>query len=233
MQRARPYKSTPFKRPRPSAKLARTKSIQATRNSITAQSVRVGGYAYPSRQGELKFLDVNSAIAVGGAAASTFGAGVLLNGLANGNDASSRIGRKVTIKSLYLRWSQLFIAGAGGAGSIRVLIVYDKQANAAAPSITDILLANDFHSPNNLSNRDRFVTICDVLTDPISTSGDQSGCGAFKKSLNLETMFNTGSAGTVADITTGSIYMFIAQSGGITTTAPTFTYRSRIRFTGV
>lgn len=146
MQRARPYKSTPFKRPRPSTKLARTKSIQASRNSITAQSVRVGGYAYPSRQGELKFLDVNTGITVGGAAASTFGSGVLLNGLANGNDASSRIGRKVTIKSLYLRWSQLFIAGAGGAGSIRVLIVYDKQANAAAPAITDILLANDFHA---------------------------------------------------------------------------------------
>ena len=53
------------------------------------------------------------------------------------------------------------------------------------------------------------------------------------KTLNLETMFNAGSAGTIADITSGSVYMFIAQSGGITTTAPTLSYRSRIRYTDV
>lgn len=195
--------------------------------------MRTGGWASSSRSGELKFTDVTTAIAVGGAAAATFGTGILLNGLATGTDASSRIGRKITMKSLYVRWSSLFVAGAGGGGAIRILVVYDKQANAAAPAITDILLANDFNSPNNLSNRDRFVTLADYVTEQLSTASNLADCGVFHKTLNLETMFNAGSAGTIADITSGSIYMFIAQSGGITTTAPTLAYRSRIRYTDV
>jgi len=205
----------------------------APRSSTTIQSMRTGGWASSSRSGELKFLDVNTAIAVGGPAAATFGTGILLNGLATGTDASSRIGRKVTLKSLYVRWSSIFVAGAGGGGAIRILVVYDKQANAAAPSITDILLANDFNSPNNLSNRDRFVTLTDFVSDQLSSGANLADCGVFHKTLNLETMFNAGSAGTIADITSGSVYMFIAQSGGITTTAPTLSYRSRIRYTDV
>lgn len=202
-------------------------------SSIARQALRTGGWASPSLGGELKFTDVNTAIAVGGAGAATFGTGILLNGLANGSDASSRIGRKVNIKSLYIRWSALFVAGAGGGGAIRILVVYDKQANATAPAITDILLANDFNSPNNLSNRDRFVTLCDYVTEQLSTASNLSDTGVIQKTLNLETMFNAGSAGTIGDITSGSVYMFIAQSGGITTTAPTLAYRARIRYTDV
>ena len=185
------------------------------------------------RGGELKFVDVNTAVAVGGAGVATFGTGVLLNGLANGSDASSRIGRKINMKSIYIRWSLLFGASGIGGGAVRVLVVYDKQANATAPAITDILLANDFTSPNNLSNRDRFVTLCDYVTENISLNNMLSDTGVIRKSLNLETMFNAGSAGTIGDITSGSVYLFIAQSGGLSTTAPVFTYRSRIRYTDV
>jgi len=208
-------------------------SIPPTMSGTTMQAIRTGGWANPVRGGELKFVDVNSAIAVGGAGVTTFGTGILLNGLANGSDASTRIGRKVNLKSIYVRWSALFVAGAGGGGAIRILVVYDKQANATAPVITDILLANDFNSPNNLSNRDRFVTLCDYVTEQLSTASNLSDTGVIRKGLNLETMFNAGSAGTIGDITSGSVYMFIAQSGGITTTAPTMSYRSRIRYTDV
>lgn len=202
-------------------------------SSMTQQAIRTGGWANPSRSGELKFVDTNTAIAVGGAGAATFGTGILLNGLANGSDASSRIGRKVNLKSLYIRWSALFVAGAGGGGALRILVVYDKQANATAPAITDILLANDFNSPNNLSNRDRFVTLCDQVTEQLSTASNLSDTGVIQKNLNLETMFNAGSTGAIGDITSGSVYMFIAQSGGITTTAPTLAYRARVRYTDV
>ena len=217
---------------KPASQMTRGR-FSAPRSSTTIQSMRTGGWAPYSRSGELKFTDVNTAIAVGGAGVATFGTGILLNGLANGSDASTRIGRKVNMKSIYIRWSLLFGGGGIGGGAVRILVVYDKQANASAPAITDILLANDFTSPNNLSNRDRFVTLCDALTENISINNMLSDTGVINKSLNLETMFNAGSAGTIADITSGSVYMFIAQSGGISTTAPSFTYRSRIRYTDV
>lgn len=53
----------------------------------------------------------------------------------------------------------------------------------------------------------------------------------FKKNLNLETMFNAGTAGTIGDITSGSVYIMFAQNGTIGTAAPTVNWRSRIRYT--
>jgi len=119
---------------------------------------------------------------------------------------------------------------ATGGSPCRILVVYDKQANAVAPTITDILLADDFHSQNNLSNRDRFVTLCDHITDPIGAQNVIFCADNIYKKLNLEVMFNQGSVGTVGDITSGSIYMFVAQAAGIATITPLLTFRSRIRF---
>ena len=96
MQRARPYKSTPFKRPRPSTKATRAKSISA----IRAQSIRVGGYA-SYRKGELKYIDnnANTAVTFG---SSTFATPILLNGVSLGTDATNRVGRKLVMKSILL-----------------------------------------------------------------------------------------------------------------------------------
>lgn len=201
-------------------------------SSSNQQAMRVGGWANPSRGGELKFIDTQ--FTTDPTAASTaFTAGTLLNGIANGSDASSRIGRKCTIKSLLVRWSCELRSTSTVGGNIRILIVYDKQANATAPVITDILLADAFNSPNNLSNRDRFVTLCDYMSESISINGNATVANVIYKSLNLEEMFNAGSAGTIGDITSGSIYMFVAQSGGIATTAPDMLARCRVRYTDV
>lgn len=202
------------------------------KSSLTRQAMRTGGWANPTRGGELKFVDTTFTTDPG-AASSAFTAGSLLNGLANGSDASTRIGRKVTLKSLLVRWS-CEIAFTSTVGClIRTLVVYDKQANATAPAITDILLADSFHSPNNLSNRDRFVTLIDNVSTALGPTGDAAVGGVIFKRLNLETLFNSGSAGTIGDITSGSVYMFVAQSGGLATAGPNYTARVRMRYTDV
>lgn len=201
-------------------------------SGTNAQAIRTGGWANPTRSGELKFTDVsyNTDPAVNSAA---FTAGGLLNGLVPGASANERIGRKVTLKSILIRWSFHMTPTSAGTGALRILVVYDKQANAAAPAITDILLTDDFHSQNNLSNRDRFVTIFDTITDAIGTAGPQTVSGVNYKRLNFETLFNAGPAGTIGDISSGSVYIFIAQSGYIITNAADFTARCRIRYTDV
>lgn len=201
-------------------------------NSTNQQALRTGGWANPSSGGELKFKDTTVAAALA-AGFATFSAANLLNGLANGSDASTRIGRKVNIKSVLIRHSFVMAPTSTGGSPIRILVVYDKQANAAAPAITDILLADDFNSPNNLSNRDRFVTIFDQITDLVSTGANFSVSDVLFKRVNFETMFNAGSAGTIGDITSGSIYLFIAQNGGITTATPSYTMRCRVRYTDI
>lgn len=153
--------------------------------------------------------------------------------MANGSDASTRIGRKVTIKSVYLRYSVVPSPTTTGAAAVRILVVYDKQTNAVAPAVLDVLSNSDFTAPNQLSNRDRFVTLIDEITPIISMTGDATVAGVCYKKLNLETMFNSGSAGTVGDITSGSIYLLYVQTGGLATAAVNLNVRARVRYTDV
>lgn len=208
------------------------RAVRPQVSSLTARSIAVGGYAGPpSRSGEKKFVDNIITLAL--PLAFTWSAGQLLNGLALGTSASTRIGRKVIMKSLLLRYRWQLAATSVGGSPCRILIVYDKQANVAAPVITDILLSDTFTSPNNLSNRDRFVTLSDHMTEPIAVQDTYAQASSIWKTLNLETLFNAGTAGNVTDITTGSVYLFACQTSTITVAAPALVYQSRIRYTDV
>lgn len=199
------------------------------RSGTTQQAIRTGGYANPSRMGEMKYIDLSNTLTTSIGAAG-FSAANLLNGVVQGSDATTRIGRKIIMRSMLIRMKQRLQATTTGGCAIRVLCVYDKQANATAPAITDILLADDFNAPNNLNNRDRFVTLFDKVLEPLSVAGNvESGIVQYNP-INLETMFNSGNAGTVGDITSGSVYLFAAQSGQALVAAPTVIFRSRIRF---
>ena len=162
-----------------------------------------------------------------------FTASELLNGITTGATATTRIGRKINLKSLYLRYTVGLTASSTGGCQFRILVVYDKQTNGNTATITDILLSDDFKAPNNLSYRDRFVDLVDEVTDPVSVQNNYQLAGIIYRKINLEQMFNAGTAGDITDITTGSILVFCAQSGGVGTGAPLFDFTSRIRFTDI
>jgi len=216
-----PYAKPPFK------------IINTTpRGSTNQQAIRTGGWANPTKGGELKFCDngINANIPF---AVATFSTGQLLTTILQGADASNRIGRKITIKSLLLRYGIRLGATSGFGTAVRTLVVYDKQANATAPVITDILLFDEFHAPNNLSNRDRFVTIFDSISKQIAVGGNAAECDVLYKRLNLETIYNTGTDAAIGSISSGSIYLFFAQQGSMTTANGTYNGRCRIRYTDV
>lgn len=229
------------------ATLARRKQAQAIARAITPamlatpaylsrlsgttqQAIRTGGWASPSRAGsqELKFVDTSNIGVQPASGVMTVGA--LCNGIVPGSGASNRIGRKIVMKSILLRWSIALSPTTTQGGTFRVMIVYDKQANATAPVVTDILLSANYTSQNNLSNRDRFVILSDMITDPISAGGNYSLSGKLYKKLNLETMYNAGVAGTIGDITTGSLYILIGNNGTFATAQPIITYETRVRY---
>lgn len=105
------------------------------------------------------------------------------------------------------------------------------QANGAAPAATDVLALDQLNSPMNLSNSRRFKTICDIEIPCIGTGGPQSVSFTRWVKLNHQVEFNTGNAGTVADISTGSVYLLSYQGGNIITAAPNANIYTRIRFT--
>lgn len=145
-----------------------------------------------------------------------------------GTDMNGRIGRKIVLKSLYVRG---FVCTESSRNTsiddvivpsthCRMIIFVDCQPNGAAPAVTDLLVEATTSSQLNLNNRDRFKVLCDkqYAFDPLyfnnnatfamaSASRQIYNVKKYKK-LNIETIFNAGSAGTIADITSGALYMF-------------------------
>lgn len=159
------------------------------------------------------------------------GATSLLNGIPVGTGPSERLGRKLTMRSLYLRYSVSLAATSTGGSPIRILVVYDKQANGAAFAPTDNLDANDFNSPNNLGNAERFITLMDILTPVVSVQNDFSVCGTAFKKIGLDEMFNDTGGGTITDILSGSLYALVAQTSSIGVASPLVNLFFRLRYT--
>lgn len=184
------------------------------------------------RQPELKFLDVGTSFSP-----STGGAGslALLNGCAQGTDAIQHIGRQTTMKSLYWLWEGAIQGTTTGSGPVRLIILYDKEAEGAAPTIatgaqTDAFSQDSINAQQNLNNRDRFIVLVDEIVECVGTAGPQAFMRKGYRKISLPCVFNASSAATVAAINTGSVYAF-CWSGGNFGVAPVATnLQTRIRF---
>lgn len=161
----------------------------------------------------------------------------LLNPVAQGVTTLSRIGREIQMKSLKINYET-----ASGTSTIpvRMLAVYDKQTNGiypyycgpplltiigALPSITDILSTDAFTSQANLDNKDRFVTLMDVIIKPGgSTTVDEQW-----RKFDLPVVFK-GTGGAITDISTGGVYFMVASASALAAPA-TYNAYTRIRYT--
>lgn len=169
--------------------------------------------------------------------ANTTGAVTLLNGCVQGNDFNQRDGRKIKMVSVQFSGDFLYNASGGDDAGVRLAIIYDTQANASAPAITDVFTAINAHTFVNLNNRDRFRIIYDkrVCLGRYSTTATQSVADNTSRHIQkwiplkgLETVYNSGNAGTVADIQTGALYAL--TMGDSTNGSPSYYGTFRVRF---
>lgn len=148
---------------------------------------------------------------------------------AQGSNNSERTGRKVVVRTL--QWRGIF-APAGAVSQYRVLVIYDKQSNGAGFSKTDVVQTDVFHSPLNLGFTDRFVVLCDTITNPCQSSALNMTEKVYKK-LKLETTF-IGLMAAIASIGTGAIWMMVANNSDPTIGQVSSVYMyTRIRYTDV
>jgi len=157
-------------------------------------------------------------------------AATLLNPLSQGASPDTRVGRKVNYTSMEFKWSATLDPTSVGGSPIRSVVVYDKQANGAIPGPTDVFETDDFTSPLNLGNSERFVVLMDLITEPLSVNNNFSVAGKEYRTLNLDQIFNLNNNGDITDITSGSITCWVSQTGSITVGQPTFQIYSRLRF---
>lgn len=186
--------------------------------------------------GEWKFLDLHASFSV-----STTPALILVNGMQQGTSASTRVGSKIAIRSLEYRSYLQSPSGTGDEQLCRIMFILDRQPNGAAPTaITDILVESTVTSPRNLANRKRFK----IMWDKTYTIGDpagenvNTGCPTsrflkfymkFRRPIVVD--YNSGNAGTIADISTNSVYMCTVGTSIAGNGAAAGVYFTRIRFT--
>lgn len=169
-----------------------------------------------------------------------------------GTDYTNRIGRRIRLRSLYIRGhvnaenAELPITTAGVetlAQQARLIIVVDRQPNATVFGITDLLVSARAESQLNLNNRDRFKVLVDKTyqipnsvkatpATPTSFIGNFGGMFKVKvfKKLNLPVQFNSTNGGTIADITSNAIYMVWIGINASGATDVNATVSTRIRF---
>lgn len=207
-----------------------------------------------AKKGELKAVDVFRA----SMAFNTTGTVTLLNGLIPGTNQWNRIGRRVNLKSVLIigdvnetqtpTTPALF-------DHMRLILVYDKQSNGVAPTFANVIALNDNAGNSetsaqgmlNLSNSDRFRILRDwhwklgadsttgstTTTLPDKEISIQHSPHQFKAFVNLkglDTHFNTGTAGTVADITTGGLFLLSFGLNAAADDRCSVTFNSRLRF---
>lgn len=165
----------------------------------------------------------------GNATASAGGSLILLNGCALGTDIDDRIGRLFTNRSLA---SKFFIENDDtSAGAMaRVLYFIDKSPDGTAPAVTDLLRSADIRAHRNLDNRKRFI----ILSDSVYLVDDASNhykYDNYYRKLNLGTVCNAGTAGTIADINEGALYLLVLGETQNATNYPTIYYSTVVRYT--
>lgn len=186
---------------------------------------RIGMY----QEQEVKFLDTtinDAAVVMTGQVSTSF------NLIARNDGDSGRIGRKVWIKSIWVRF-EYFLPQQQNQGDIgvgdqlRIIMILDKQANGAPATVLNILKTAVKESFRNLTNTGRFRIFYDknvvlnrrvAVTDGTNTSTSPTVIGHFEKYTRIKNVpieFD-GSTGALSEVRSNNFFiLFISQNGVI------------------
>lgn len=147
-----------------------------------------------------------------------------------GTAPTEHVGRQTKNLSLEYRFTGSFAGTTAGSSPLRLVIVYDRQPNAAAATAVNILVVDAIGSTPNLQNDLRFTTLVDQMIPEFGLNGPASFAIHGYRKMSLLSEFNDTNGGTIADITTGSFIALTYQNGNIITANPTTNLFTRIRF---
>lgn len=174
-------------------------------------------YAVPS--GELKFFDT----AVGDQSVSGTTGVVLsssLNLIEQGNTGSDRIGRKVTLRSVHLKFKVRQAAASGSTTTdnlFRIMVYHDKQCNGGAATAALLLASDDILGYRNLDNSSRFKILYDTtraVYTTLSGNGTTSVSGEKQVYINVNKKCNIplefdASTGAITDLTSSNVGVIV------------------------
>lgn len=219
---------------------------RGVRTAVRAGYTRTGGafnrMNRRTRRGLLKQLknydSLSLAISSGAgaySAPSTQNNGLFLLNIIQGTDIGQRIGRKIYIKSCYIKGTINFVPATGNVGTdfARLYLIWDKQANGAAPATTDVWSNNVVGKEMiNLDNNERFRIIKTETVEFQSAAGVSGAYDSqvktvewFIKNVNLEVPINSTN-GVITEFKSNNLVLFFGSLNNLCT----FTGASRIRY---
>lgn len=201
---------------------------------------------------EIKTYDFPVGASTQSATISTTAGFYTLNLPIEGASFYNRVGRKILMKSVHITGNITKTGnGAGFPEYDRILLVYDRQTNGAAPAIADVLAdydqagntTTDSYSKMNMNNVERFLILRDhrlqfayngvgaAANDLMSLQNydTQANINWFVKLTDLETHFKA-SAGTIGDISTGALYIITFGQIANATAGFQFNFNARLRY---
>jgi len=170
----------------------------------------------------------------------TTGTITLINVIPQGTTVNQRVGKKCLLQSV--RIQGFFQPNAAAVyNNVGAYLVLDRQSNGAAiPAITDILVSVNTNDYPNDAKRGRYKILrrWDNLIGGSTTSAGitlsdmkAQNVNDFIK-MNYVMEFNTSATtGVQATIEKGALYVVTVGSAAAGTTAATFQYYTRVRFT--
>ena len=184
---------------------------------------QVARYAYPPTS-ELKFHDVT--VSDPGISGS---GDILVSGsvcqIPQSVGESGRVGRKCTVTAINYRYTVTLLSqSAASIGTtndeVRVILYWDKQANGAAATTTDILETAHWQSFNNLANKNRFQILKDSVHSMSVGSANTTATaplqkvGAMYLKCNIPLEFS-GATGAITELRSNNLgVLTICRSTG-------------------
>lgn len=227
----------------------RSKNLMYTKvNKRTRNAKRTGGYYIKDLLygKEIKTLDRSN---VGGSPgiynpivyAANIPTEICLNRLDVGASFNNRIGNKVRFTTIHLRATiTLNPASTNPLGDVRVIVLYDKQANSTGPSFTNVY-SGDFAVTNCMMDPsffERYVTIIDKKYSMSLNSSNAVICVDEFRKVNKDSMYTGSATANYGNIASGSFTLYFVSNDSFTTTTPPVTrfaceYFVRLRFIDV
>lgn len=239
------------RRPYSRTRTARSLGLRRTGGNYNALIPRpLAGGGFRTGPGpELKFFDqafINHLSTIGssvGLLASPMYI-TCLNAIVPGTDSSNRIGRKVTMRGLNLNFSfgavnSSNIPTTSTAGSVRVLIIADRQSNGGPyPTYLDIFSDDSIAdgaplvtAQLNPNNRERFYKLYDRTK--VCNPGSSNAVVNFRafKRLALPVIFNSVVGNTLTTIQTNALHLVLLHNVNETiVTTVSFSLGTRVFF---
>ncbi len=235
-----PYSSAPRGYSRSRAQAAGRRRLARRRRFVPGRD-RTGGYygRYTGGSSELKFHDIDLLDA---AVSAIWTVQPVLLTIPEGNGESDRIGRKIVIKSIGMRYSVKLPTTATAANtsdSIRVVLFQEKQANGAVSAKLDVMETDNYFSFRNLANVGRYRILYDQVHDLSTPAGSGRGTtdtlsygetilnASFYKNCNIPIEYdNSANDGTIGTIRSNNIMLMLGSDTGLLA----FTGKMRFRY---